>query len=138
MRPLRLLILILVALLAVTGGYLWQRRADRDSRLAVLESQRDSLRLRLAALRAGGDLLAEAPRSRIALGIPSGYAGAPAPMQPAAPKRAMDRRRPAPPASYTPEVSRPTKQRSPFVWFVWLALLFGLAVAIYLAWSWLF
>jgi hypothetical protein len=74
-RPLRLLVLVLVGLTAVTGGYLWQRRADRDRHLERLESRRETLRLRLAALRAGGDALADAPGSQVALGIPSGYAG---------------------------------------------------------------
>jgi hypothetical protein len=75
MRPLHLMLLTVVALGAVTGGYLWQRRSDRDRRISRLEVRREALRLRLTALRPGADALADAPDSRVALGIPADYAG---------------------------------------------------------------
>jgi len=75
-KPLRLLLLIATAVGAVAGGYLWQRRSDREWRLSRLEDRREGLRLRLAALRAGGaDPLQGAPQTRIALGVRSEYAG---------------------------------------------------------------
>jgi hypothetical protein len=74
-RSLRLLLLAAVGVGAVAGGYLWQRRSDRDRRLARLEDRREALRLRLAGLRAVGDPLAGAPQTRIVLGVRSEYAG---------------------------------------------------------------
>jgi len=74
-KPFRLGLLLLLALGSLASGYYWQRHSDRERRLTRLEQRRESLRIRLQGLRGAGDPLAGAPESRIALGIPSEYAG---------------------------------------------------------------
>ena len=58
-------------MIALTGGaFLWTRAQARERRLDALERTRDSLRARLAALRAKDPVVASAPKGDVLIGVP--------------------------------------------------------------------